>query len=595
MNPQLLELRIRDFAIVDELTLALEPGLNALTGETGAGKSILIDALGAVLGDRAGPNLVRAGAERALVEATFSRPAELPEELELDEADDVVILSREIGANGRGAARLNGRTVPVSLLQTAGRALVDIHGQTDHQSLLRPGTHLSLLDRYAGLEDERRDMAALVRRLREARQEIERLQGDARELARQQDLLRFQVEEIDAADLQADELETLAARRSVLANAEKLRELASQALAALNDDGQAIDAASAAAKLLGDAGRLDPAVSEPAGEVEAALTGLQDAARSLARYVDAIEADPEELQRIEDRLDLIRGLQRKYGETIEEVLAFGDRARAQLKDILGADERLAELEAQAGRLSEQAWQLAQRLSEARAAAAARLEETVERELGDLNMQGARFVVSLKRRDVILRERSERRILPGSQPSGQDPSPAAQDDIGALRPTGDDISGLQATGIDDVEFLLAANRGEPPRPLAQVASGGETSRVMLALKSAFSAVDDTPVLVFDEIEAGVGARGGHVIGGKLRQLARCHQVLCITHLAPVAALADAHLRVRKVARGDRTSTAVDRLAGDERVEELAEMLAGRPIGESARASALELLEGTKLPT
>jgi DNA repair protein RecN (Recombination protein N) len=558
---ELLELRIKDFAIVDELTLALEPGLNALTGETGAGKSILIDALGAVLGDRASPAMVRAGAGKAVVEATFSRPASLPEELELDDDDDVLILSREIGGSGRGAARVNGRTVPLSLLQAAGRALVDVHGQTDHQSLLRPASHIQLLDRFAGLEGPRQRMAALVRELRQTHQELERLQRDEREMARQQDLLRFQLEEIDAAALTPGEEDELRARRAVLANTEKLRELAAGAAAALDDERGAIDVSLAAAKGLGEAGRLDAELAAVGEQLDAAASQLQDVSRDLARYLDRLESDPEELQRVDDRLDVIRSLQRKYGDTAAEVLAFADRARADLAAIQGAGGRMQELQAEEGRLLAEALALAGELSAGRTAAANRLVAEVEAHLADLNMAGARFQVRIQTRE----------------------------------PAGEGMQGLQATGLDEVEFLLAANPGEPLRPLVQVASGGEASRLMLALKSAFSKVDDTPVLVFDEIETGVGARSGHVIGRKLADLARDHQVLCITHLAPVAALAGTHFRVRKLAAAGRTGTAVDRLEGDARVEELAEMLAGRPVGEAARAGARELLAGAQTVT
>jgi len=553
-SPSLLELRIRDFAIIEDLSLALEPGLNVLTGETGAGKSILIDALGAALGGRVTNTMVRAGAEKALIEATFVRPPTLPEELELDDADDVLILSREIGANGRGAARLNGRTVPLSLLQIAGRALVDVHGQSDHQSLFRPATHLDFLDRFAGLGEQRSKLAALVRQMRDIREELARLHGNAREVARRQDLLRFQVEEIDAADLSPGEDEELAARRSVLANAERLREAVGAALLALNEEGRAVDGSLAAAKLLTEAARFDPALSEAAEQIDAAAAQLQDAGRALARHLDRIEADPDELQRVEDRLDLIRSLKRKYGETLEDVLAFAEQARSQLGELLDVDARAEQLEAEARQLFDRAQALAARLSDARLGAAEDIAHRVEAELNELNMAGARFQVDVRRRE------------------GED--------------------ALQPTGIDEVEFLLAANRGEPLRPLAQVASGGEASRLMLALKSVFSAADETPVLVFDEIEAGVGARGGHLIGAKLRALAERHQVLCITHLAPVAALASAHFRVRKLAADDRTGAAVDRLDGDARLEELAEMLAGKPVTDAGRASARELLTAAR---
>src|SRR5579883_70538 len=547
---ELIELRIREFAIVDELTLRLEPGLNVLTGETGAGKSILIDALGAVLGDRASPTMVRAGTDRALIEATFSRTERLPEDIEISPEDDVLILSREIGASGRGAARINGRTVPVSMLQAAGRALVDVHGQSDHQYLLRPASHLYFLDRFGGLDEARESVAALVRELRQVRQELARLQGDAREMVRRQDLLRFQVEEIDGAALAPGEDEELAARRAVLANAERLREFVASAVAALGEESGAIDAALAAAKSVSEAARLDPALAEHADQLDAAAGQLQDVSRALSRYADAVEADPDELQRVDDRLDLLRSLKRKYGETLDEVLAYAESARGELAQLLGADARIEELQAREQELLAQVRAAAVALSQSRQEAATRLNGEVEAQLADLNMAGARFYAEVNAR-----------------PGDEDPQP---------------------TGGDDVQFLLSANRGEPLRPLAQVASGGEASRLMLALKSVFSAVDETPVLVFDEIEVGVGARSGHVIGQKLRALAEHHQVLCITHLAPVAALAEAHFRVRKLEAGGRTGTAVDRLDQSERVDELAEMLAGKPIGEAARASARELL-------
>ncbi|MFI5267840.1 MAG: DNA repair protein RecN, partial [Chloroflexota bacterium] len=394
----MLELRIKDFAIIDELTLALEPGLNALTGETGAGKSILIDALGAVLGDRAGPALVRAGADRAIIEATFTRPAQLPEEIELDEADEVLILSREIGANGRGAARLNGRTVPLSMLQTAGRALVDVHGQSDHQSLLRPATHMRFLDRFGGLDEDRQALGAMVRQLRQVRQEVARLQGDAREMARQQDLLRFQVEEIDTSAPCPGEDEDLAGRRTILANAERLRDAVSSTLTALNDERGAIDGGLAAGKLLADASRLDPALAEHSEQVEGAAAQLQDASRSLQHYLDQIEVDPDELQRVDDRLDLLRSLKRKYGETLEEVLAFAERARSELTELLGADARTEHLLAEERQLLDSAWAAAQKLSNARHAAAQQLSAEVEQQLVELNMGGARFAASIRTRE-----------------------------------------------------------------------------------------------------------------------------------------------------------------------------------------------------
>ncbi|MBV8083193.1 MAG: DNA repair protein RecN, partial [Chloroflexi bacterium] len=364
--------------------------------------------------------------------------------------------------------------------------------------------------------------------------------------ARQQDLLRFQLDEIDAAALHTGEDEELAARRTVLANAEKLRQTAALALEALDGEAQAIDACSLAAKHVADASRLDSSLEPNATALDAAIDALRDTSRALARYLDTLDADPDELQRVEDRLDLIRNLQRKYGDTVGDVLAYAEHARQQLGAIETTGTRAEDLAAAERRLLAKAHAAAADLSKARHACAARLADAVQAELADLNMPHASF-----RADI--------------QPAD-----------------------LSDTGADAIQFLLSANPGEPPRPLAQVASGGEASRLMLALKTVFSAADETAVLVFDEIESGVGARSGAVVGRKLRQLADHHQVLCITHLAPVAAQAAAHFKVAKYETDARTTTTVARLDASAREQELAEMLAGWPVTPSALVSARELL-------
>jgi DNA repair protein RecN (Recombination protein N) len=572
----LSELIIQDFAIIDQLHLRLESGFNVLTGETGAGKSIIVDAVSLLLGGRAAVDLIRSGAAQATVEGVFVLDEEvqavLNPVLEKDglEGDDpaILVLAREIRREGRNVSRVNGRSVSLKIVRELGEHLVDIHGQTEHLSLMRVREHVELLDRYGDLWPLRGRFATLVRQLRAVRRELAGLRRDERELARRVDLLQYQVSEIDAARLEPGEDEELAPERARLANAEQLRELADQAYHALygaeGDNASAVDLVQASERALAGLVRLDASTVALEEALQTVSYQLEDLADSLRQYREQIEFNPRRLNQVEERLALIRGLQRKYGDSIEEVLAFADRARRELETIEHSEERIAELEAEEDGLLHEVGRLGTKLSAQRKEMGERLAAGIEAELAELSMARARFGVDIAWRD---------------------------DDEGAFvegRRLAFDLSGL-----DRVEFLVAPNIGEPLKPLVSIASGGETSRLMLALKAVLAQADRTPTLIFDEIDAGIGGRIGAVVGQKLWGLTvgdggkvRDHQVLCVTHLPQLACYGDLHFHVRKGVVGERTVTSVDLVDGKERETELAGMLG--TLTEQTRASAHEML-------
>lgn len=606
----LTELRIQNLAIIDHLILNFGPGLNILTGETGAGKSIIIDAVNLLLGDRASVELVRAGTDRTEVEGTFQlSPATVARVTPLltahsleGEQPDVLVLAREVRANGRSVARVNGRVVTTALLAEIGELLVDVHGQGEHLSLLREREHIGLLDRYAGLGEQVAAMADLVRRVRHIRRELETLRQDERERARRIDLLAYQVEEIRSARLKPGEEEELEAERRRLANAEQLAALSNEVVTALSggDDEMAgaLDALGAAEQALSRLARLDPSAAALAEQLSEASALVDDLAREMAHYRDSIEFNPRRLQQVEDRLHLIHSLQRKYGDTIEDVLAYAARAAAELETISHAEERIGELEAQETALLAEIGRAGAALSAARRAAAERMARAIEAELADLQMARARFAVDIT--------------------WTPDPAGAIVDEAAAA--TAGQTSGRYAfdqTGLDTVAFLVSANPGEPLKPMARVASGGETSRLMLALKAVLGRADETPTLIFDEIDQGIGGRVGATVGRKLWELTQrngqrrkdeaskgsgeegllhpasgiphpvtSHQVLCITHLPQLAAYGDMHFRVAKHQVGQRTVTEVQSLSGEERLAELASMLGAD--SQAGRASVAEMV-------
>jgi DNA repair protein RecN (Recombination protein N) len=577
----LLELSIRDFAIIDELRVAFEPGFNALTGETGAGKSILIDALGAVLGDRVGSDVVRTGARLARIEATFDVSALVDrpdvsaalDELGVEVDDGVVILAREVTAAGRSSARINGRAVTAGMLGRLGAHFVDIHGQSEHLTLLRPAAHLEILDRYAGLEDQRDELGRIVGELRGLQSRIGAIQAGARERAQRIDLLRFQVAEIEGAALRTGEEEELLRERTVLANSERLAAMSDEAHALLAGGDDAFESASVPAVaairqtrgLLIDLAEIDRSLEELGVRAEEALDALEDIAAEIRSYRDRIEADPARLEAVEERLDLIKDLKRKYGSTIDEVLAHGDRATRELEEMTGGEAGVEGLRERERELLADVGRRASALSARRCEAGERLARAVEQTIAELNMGRARFVASIEQSD-------DPEGVPFVGSNGEQRRVA-----------------VDATGVDRVEFQIAPNAGEALKPLGRIASGGEMARLMLALKSILSAADATPTLIFDEVDVGVGGRSGQVVGEKLSGLAADHQVLVISHLPQIAAFADAHFRIRKGERDGRVVSVVDPLDDAGRVEELAEMLDGLPVTNASRANAVEMLD------
>jgi DNA repair protein RecN (Recombination protein N) len=566
----LVELRINDFAIIDNLALTLAPGLVVFTGETGAGKSIIIDAVSLLLGGRADPLFVRAGADAARVEGVFALEPGLREtiaailareELLDDEDPAEVVLAREVRREGRSAARVNGRLVSLALLKEVGQWLVDVHGQSEHLSLLRTREHVYLLDRFGELEGQREAYTHVVRELNAVRRELAELRRSERERERRLDMLDFQIKEITAAKLKPGEDKTLLEERTRLANAEKLAALAEEAARALS---AGADELPSAADLLGEAVRalnslakIDPSLAEQRDLALSLSEQFKDLAAELEDYREQIEFNPKRLDAVEVRLELIKNLQRKYGASIEDVLAYGDQAQAELETLTHSGERLGELEAREEKLLRRVGQLGAALSAARHAAGERLARAIEGELADLRMDRAQFGVDQQ---------------------------LVADEAGAYV-NGQRVA-FDGTGVDRVEFLVAPNLGEGLKPLAKIASGGETSRLMLALKGVLARADNTPTLIFDEIDQGIGGRVGTIVGQKLWALGSTHQVLCITHLPQLAGFGDQHYKVEKSIAGDRTLTHVRPLGASERIYELAQMLGGT--GDKVMDSAQEIL-------
>jgi len=569
-------LTITDFALIDHLELTLEPGLNVLTGETGAGKSIIVDAIGLLLGERAEEESIRSEAQQAKVEGLFAlgktasaNVAPILEAAGLTIDDGEIVVVREINHQGRNICRVNGSIVPLKVLSTIGEYLVDIHGQSQHLSLLNVKEHLEILDRYAGLGDLRGKIAAGVRRINAARNELAALQGDAQEMARRVDLLQYQYQEIMSVKLQAGEDDALEAEQHLAGNAERLQKQSDDAYRALYDaDGSgvsAMDQLGVVAQDTANLAGLDPSLTDMKDAAESLVIQAQELAHTLQTYRDGVEHSPQRLEEMEERLEGIRQLKRKYGDTIDDVLAFAEDAAAQLEGISNSDERSEALEAEILSLLSEVGALSKELSASRSEAASRLAEAVEGELAELAMEATTFRVG------VTQEASEDGLL------------VIADDGSESR------YAFDATGIDHVEFLLSPGPGEPLRSLATTASGGEASRLMLAIKGVLTAADQTPTLVFDEVDAGIGGRVGTVVGDKTWRLSANHQVVCVTHLPQIAAFADHHVHIEKSVVKGRTVTSSQTLSPEGVVDEISQMLGST--STITRSHAKEMLEQT----
>ncbi len=575
----LTELHIENFAIIDKINLQLGAGLIMFTGETGAGKSIVIDALETVLGGRADASQIRTGAERASVEGVFHIPDRLRSSLhpvleseDLLDDPDYLILGREIRANGRNVCRVNGRTVSAALLRQVSEHLVDVHGQSEHLSLLRPSQHLGMLDDFAATQ-KGNSIQALLRSYRQTYQSLQKVRGELGELrqserdtARRTDLLNYQLKEIESAHLRSGEEEELREERNRLANAEGLASLTQEALVALDEgtpEAQSVtDLFGQVTHALNGLARLDPSQTALDEQAQSLFDGLVELAHSLRAYLEGIEFNPKRLDQVEERLELIHNLKRKYGDSIEAVLAFAVDAGAQMETITHAGERILELEEEETALLSRLGSEGLALSTERHRAAEGMALALEAELDDLQMAGTQFKVDFVQRP--------------------DPGGAPLED-------GQTVA-FDANGLEKVEFLIAPNTGEGLKPLARIASGGETSRLMLAIKNVLARSDQVPTLVFDEIDQGIGGRVGSIVGQKLWGLAKQHQVLCITHLPQLAAFGAQHFHVLKEVQKGRTLTLVKPLDGEERVEELAQMLGG--VSEGTLQSAREMVTAVK---
>jgi len=566
----LTELRIENFAIIHKLHLNFNTGLVIFTGETGAGKSIIMDALEAVLGGRAETTTIRTGVQRAQVEATFRLDPEIQKPIcDLLQAEDLlddpeyVIMAREIRREGRNIARINGRTVTAALQREVGGYLVDIHGQSEHLSLLHVRNHLRLLDSFSETGSLLNQYQSLYSQLLDVRNDLSRLRQMEQDAARREDMLTFQIQEIDAAQLQPDEEATLRQDRTRLANAENLAKHSQLAMMLLEEGspeapgvntllGEVLDA-------LHNLSRIDSSTSPYYERLESNLAGLQDLAMELQDYAENIEFNPRLLDQVEERIDMINNLKRKYGDSIDEILAFAEQARTDLEAITNAEEHLAELESKEAVLLKALAEHGQSLSQQRTITAFDLARGIEQELQDLHMDKARFQVAVE-----------------SQP----------DKDGLPLSDGRKVA-FDATGYDRVEFLVETNPGEGFKPLVKIASGGETSRLMLALKNVLAKADHIPTLVFDEIDQGIGGRVGMIVGEKLWNLSQQHQVMCITHLPQLAAYGNQHFRVTKELQDGRTHVEVLPLVDEDRRAELAQMLG--PISSGTLQSAEEILQ------
>ncbi len=565
----LLELRIQNFAIIDSLHLEFQPGLVILTGETGAGKSIIMGALDMLLGQRVDMSTMRKGSEFASVEAVFRIPEnskeqvlELLEKEELLDGSEYLTLTREMRVDRPNIARINGHRSNVGVLVELGELLVDIHGQSEHLSLMRVNQHLSLLDRFADTADVLESYQEIYRELRQVQGDLQHLRKIDLDAEKRKELLTFQIEEINLAALVEEEDQELIERRNRLVNAEKLAEISQKILLLLEEapgsQPTVMDLVGQIVSLVETISRTDPSLSSLNEKAAELNDGLFDIGKQLRVYLDNLEFDASELDKVQDRLVLIQDLKRKFGGTIPEIQAYRDRAQQELEEITGRSTRITELELEEKKLLKELALRGQALTMVRQQGARNLAVELEGQLADLKMEGARFAVDFQ---------------------------VTEDPAGVLIEDGRCVR-YYPEGLEKVEFLVETNPGEGFKALAKTASGGETARLMLAMKNVLAQADHIPTLVFDEIDQGIGGRIGAVVGDKLFRLTPDHQVICITHLPQLAGFGQQHFQVFKSISDGRTTIQVREISGEARIEELATMLGG--VSEKNLASARELL-------
>ena len=548
-------LHIENIALIQSADIRFEPGFNVLTGETGAGKSIVIDSIGAVLGERTSRELIRTGAKSALVTAVFTQVPPLPwlEENGFPTGEEELLLQRELQGDGRNVCRIDGKLVTVAQLRELGRQLLNIHGQHDGQQLLDPASHLGYLDQFGGCQPLLESYQEAYRKWHDIRREMDKLQMDEAERSRRVDTLNYQIQELERAQLKAGEDEELSARRTLLRSAGKLMEAVQSAEFALSGDEDRDGACSLIAQAEGEVQGVS-SISPELGELSEKLTALRcaadDAADTLRDLSRSFDFSPGELDQVEERLDLLYRLRKKYGPTVEDMLSYLDRCRKELDQIQYADDTLARLEKDLKKAQKEAARRGEVLSQARREAAGALQARVQEELRQLDMPKVQFQTEFT-------------------PKGGE-------------------AGMDETGLDEVQFLMSANLGEALKPIQKVASGGELARIMLALKNVLAEGDQIGTLVFDEVDTGVSGRAAQKVAEKMAQVARGKQVLCVTHLPQIAAMADTHFSVQKGEREGRTYTRLERLDRSQRREELARLIGGASITPSLLESAEELL-------
>ena len=552
----LSSLQIENVAVIQKAEVHFEPGLNVLTGETGAGKSILIDSINAILGNRTSKDLVRTGAAKAVIRAAFEQvPPAVLDKLEQSgyERSEALLLSREITAEGKSSCRINGMPATAAVLRELCGGLININGQHDSVGLLNPAHHLGILDDYAQNRTVFQEYYALYRELVRVKRELDALITDEAEKQRKIDLLQYQVQEIEDAGLTAGEEQALENRRKVLSNASAIRDRLAQSYALLSgsdDAAGAVDLLGEASNAVDAAAQLDPALTAAAGQLLDLYYNAKDVAADLIGRLDTYDTNDAELDEVEQRLDLLYRLKRKYGSTVEDVIAFGQKAREELDNIQHSQQRYDALQAEKLRLYTKAREKAEVLTQTRLKAFEELNTRISGTLDFLNMPGVRMTLRHTR------------------------------------------GPLASHGQDSVEFYISTNPGEAPKPLAKIASGGELSRITLAIKNAMADKDAVPTVIYDEIDSGVSGKAAGRIGDVLRQSAQGHQILCITHTAQIAALADCHLLIQKNVSNERTYTEIHPLDENGRVEALARLISGDHVTELSRANAREMLQERK---